>query len=114
MPEQGLKWSIQSVGKFPLSGIRMELNGRLLFDLKDRSLPIGGILKSAGQGECVMTDGVLKELQRLPSEAAVERIAQGSSKLVVHADLPQGSSLKLEFRTLGVPISLFPPNKETQ
>ncbi|MBL9166555.1 MAG: hypothetical protein JNN07_02300 [Verrucomicrobiales bacterium] len=114
MPEQGLKWSIQSVGKFPVSKIRLELNGRLLFDLKDRSLPIGGILKSAGQGECVMTDGVLKELQRLPSEASAERIAQGSSKLVVHADLPQGSSLKLEFRTLGVPISLFPRNKEAQ
>ena len=101
--EQPLQWIIQIAGKTPLSGLRLELNGALLLDLSNETLPAGAVLRSYGNGNCVVMDDSLREVRRFPLVAAAERVPQGSSKLNLHARPGQDTSIKLELRILGTP-----------
>ena len=68
---------VDSTSKQPLAGVMVEINGRRVVDLKERTLPPGGSLKYLGGPESVICGPTWKELARVPMEAALRASARG-------------------------------------
>jgi hypothetical protein len=98
---QPLQWIIHSTATAPVSGIRLEINGLPVVDLKDTAVPAGGNLKYTGGPEAIITDSAWKELARLRVSAEADRVPGGTSKIALDTPLPNGAALKIELRTLG-------------
>jgi hypothetical protein len=98
---QPAQWILRSTAKTPLKGVTVELNGHRVLDTKDVLIPAGGSLKYTGGNEVVVADAGWKEVNRLPIRADAARVETGGSRMKIDATLPEGSSLRIELRTVG-------------
>ena len=103
---QSVQWILRSTAKTPLNGITVELNGHPILDAKDVSIPAGGSLKYTGGDAVVVADTGWKEVNRLPIRADAARVETGGSRMKIAAALPEGSSLRIELRTVGPAMHL--------
>jgi hypothetical protein len=103
---QALQWSVRSASKQPVAGIVVELNGKLVADLGERTLPPGGCLKYAGGPTAVICDSAWRVLARVEVDAAASRIGTGNQQVKLRCAAQDGSTLKLELRTLGSPTRI--------
>ncbi len=98
---QPLQWTVKSVGKAPVTGLTIEMDGHPLVSLKDVSIPVGGSLKYVGGGEASITDGTWKELGRVPITPKPTASTLGMRHLRIVGPLPQDATFKVELRRLG-------------
>ena len=103
---QGLQFTVRSTAKVPVARVRLEVNGRLLLDLKEQAIPAGGGLRYDGGTGVVVVDSAWKELARLPVAQADSRIPGGAARVMLHGEVPDGAILKAELRTLGSATSI--------
>lgn len=99
---QPLQWTVNSVGKSPVTGLTIEVDGRAITTLKDVSIPVGGRLKYVGGGEAVIADGTWKELARVPITPKPTASTSGMRHFRIVSPLPQDATFKVELRRLGV------------
>lgn len=99
--EQPLQWTVRSTAKQPLAGVIVEVNGKRIVELKERTLPPGGSLKYTGGTDAMICDATWKELGRVPVDASVARISMGRQQARIGCVEQSGASLKIELRTLG-------------
>ena len=98
---QPLQWTVRSTAKQPLAGVALELNGRPVVELKERTLPPGGSLKYTGGAAAVLCDATGKELDRVPMNAPAGQTGSGPQRVKITSAEQPGASLKMELRTLG-------------
>jgi hypothetical protein len=99
--DQPLQWIVRSASKQAVLGVRVELDGKPVSDLKDRSLPPGGSLSYHGGTEAVICDSAWKELARVPVDAGAARVGTGKQQIVIGCGPQTVTTLKIEVRTLG-------------
>lgn len=99
---QPLPWIVRVAGKHPIAGVTVEINDKLVVDLKDRVLPPGGALKFAGGREAVIYDGTWKELERVAVNVRAARIHEGRQRIKAGCQRGGEGSLQVELRPLGL------------
>jgi hypothetical protein len=97
---QSLHWIVRATGKEPITGLRLEMNGRIVADLKQKPLPPGGSLKYQGGGEAMIADAHWTEVARAPVDLAAAQVAPGHSSLTIRCAPAPGATLKIELRLL--------------
>ena len=107
---QPLQWIVRSTSKQAVDGLVLEINGKRILDLQNRSLPPGGCLKYAGGARAMICDSTWKEVAQVEVSSAAIRIESGSQQFRVSSPAREGINLKIELRTLG-PASRLGPNQ---
>jgi hypothetical protein len=98
---QRLQWVVRAVGPRPVQGVTVEINGKPVFSLEDRAVPGGGALRYTGGSEAFVCDSTWKEIARVPVAAEAALIASGAQRIAIACRSQNGSTLKVELRTLG-------------
>ena len=107
---QPLQWIVRSTSKQAVDGLVLEINGKRILDLQNRSLPPGGCLKYAGGARAMICDSTWKEVAQVEVSSAAIRIESGSQQFRVSSPARESINLKIELRTLG-PASRLGPNQ---
>jgi len=99
-PAQPLQWIVHSTAKQPVSGVMVEVNGKLAVELNDRSLPPGGSLRYVGGAEALLCDASWKELARVPVDAGPVLVSPGAVEVKLGCAAATSGALNLELRSL--------------
>lgn len=98
---RGLHWILRSDAKVPVGGLEVEVGGRRVFALGDRTIPPGGSIRYVGGAEAVIADGSWKEVGRVAVTALESAGGAGRIQVRLKVVMPEGTGLKVELRTLG-------------
>jgi hypothetical protein len=106
---QRLQWVLRVVGKLPVKGVTVEINGKTAITLDERAVPGGGALRYTGGSEALVCDSNWKEVARVPVAAEVVQIGSGAQQVTIGCRSQSGTSLKIELRTLGPATTIRAP-----
>ena len=103
---QALQWVVRCEAKQPMSGLKLELGGKQVVALGEKTVPAGGALKYTGGAEVVICSAAWKEVGRVAADAQAAQVGTGAYEVSVGYDPQSEANLKVELRTLGPAIAI--------
>ncbi len=101
--KQSLYWTIHSDSKEPIGDITLEIDGVVMAQLKEQSLPPGGSLRYRGGTEAMISDTTGHEIGLIPCSEPTVAASSVLHKLKVTCGGSVHGSLKIECSALGLP-----------
>ena len=98
---QPLQWFVRSASDKQVGGLRWEINGKSVVDLRDRILPAGGCLKFTAGEDAALCDPNGKQSARIPVDHAATHVSPGAHKVSVRCDPAASGQVRIEIRTVG-------------